>query len=131
MAGGFDKYISTIRREMSSLNTVQLKLGLFEYGTFVEGGKQMVPSKGSAGVGLPDSAKARKHGSPLRELHNEVFDSIVRGKGRNSTMFVGQGSRLYQNIGSWVPFRYIEWLSTISPSSDLLQQDRRAMADQE
>lgn len=119
--GGLDKYISTLRREMSSINTVQLKLGLFDYSRFKEEEKQIVSAQKDVHVGPSDIAKTEKQGSSLRELHNEVFDAIVRGRARNGTIFVGQGSRFYQHVGNWMSFRYIDWLSTISHGNNLSQ----------
>ena len=39
--------------------------------------------------------------SPLRELHNGVFDAIVGGRG--GTVFVGNGSWAYNLVGRWMP----------------------------
>ena len=53
-------------------------------------------------------------GSSLRELHNGVFDAIVRGKGRNGTMFLGRGSRTYDLVGKWVPNSVVGWMMGMS-----------------
>ena len=42
-------------------------------------------------------------GQSLRELHNGIFDAMVRGKGRNGTIFVGRGARSYDLVGRWIP----------------------------
>ena len=49
-------------------------------------------------------------GTSLKELHNNVFDAIVRGKGRNGTVFVGQGARMYGLIGKLVPDGIVSWM---------------------
>ena len=49
-------------------------------------------------------------GSPLRELHNAIFDAVVRGKGKGTTLFVGRGSRLYYVVGNWAPAGIVGWM---------------------
>ena len=47
-------------------------------------------------------------GSPLRELHNAVFDAMARRKG--GTVRVGMGSSAYELVGAWVPKGLIGWI---------------------
>ncbi|MCJ1242970.1 hypothetical protein MMC30_000166 [Trapelia coarctata] len=49
-----------------------------------------------------------RRGSPLRELHNGVFDAVV-GR-RRGTIFLGRGSRAYDFVGSWVPGALVGWM---------------------
>ena len=49
-------------------------------------------------------------GTSLKELHNNVFDAIVREKGRNGTVFVGQGARMYGLIGKLIPDGIVSWM---------------------
>lgn len=66
------------------------------------------------------SSSTARHGTPLRVLHNAVFDAIESSPSSSSpsfplfsftssrqthsgTTFVGQGSRLYDFVGRWFP----------------------------
>ena len=52
-------------------------------------------------------------GTSLKALHNNVFDAIVRGKGRNRTVFVGQGARTYDLMGRLVPDGLVTWMMNV------------------
>lgn len=118
--GGLEKYISTLRKESQDrdINVVQFKLGNFDYGLAVEDKQQQLVT--SQHFSVADAARQRleKQGlvkkatkeTSLRELHNNLFDAIVRGKGKNGTIFVGSGSRTYDLVGKWVPSGIIGWL---------------------
>ncbi|KAL9030235.1 MAG: hypothetical protein Q9196_001629, partial [Gyalolechia fulgens] len=100
-AGGMDKYIHTIRKEMSSsgdIKIVQLKIGAFDDASDRDAFKSAVALRhdhpsgaGSTPVSPPGAEPRRIRGTPLRELHLELFDAIV-GK-RRGTVYVGRGSR--------------------------------------
>ena len=118
-----DAYISTLRKEMSTedLNIVQLKLGSFDYGTTYATEGQVLARAEHPGWDAAARAKhlkeafskmksKRANGSPLRELHNTVFDSISRSKGRGGTIFVGRGARTYNFVGRWVPGTIVGWM---------------------
>ncbi len=47
-------------------------------------------------------------GSPLRELHNAVFDTMD-GKG-GGTVCVGRGARTYALVGAWAPRGLVNWM---------------------
>ena len=130
-----DAYISTLRKEMSSknLNIVQLKLGNFDYGNV---GRQVVVATANiARTEHPgwDVAARAKHlneqlgkmkserakGTPLRELHNTVFDSISRGKGRGGTIFIGRGAWTYDFVGRWVPGSVVGWMMSLKGGDGL------------
>jgi hypothetical protein len=50
-------------------------------------------------------------GSPLRELHNAVFDEMVRPNWRaGGVVRVGQGALLYELVGTWVPRGVLGWV---------------------
>lgn len=51
-----------------------------------------------------------RKGSPLRELHNCVFDVVARGRRRGGTVFVGRGSWMYDVVGRWVPAGVVGWM---------------------
>ena len=71
-------------------------------------------------------SKIRGAGSSLREFHNAVFDTLnpspgfkafgVVSWGRNrrrrirGTVYVGQGARLYDLAGKWIPEGLVGWL---------------------
>ena len=118
-----DAYFSTLRKEISikELNIVQLKLGSFDYGTTYATEGQVMARAEHLGWDAAARAKHLKEifgkmktenarGSPLRELHNTVFDSMSRGKGRGSTIFVGRGARTYNLVGRWVPGTIVGWM---------------------
>jgi hypothetical protein len=47
-------------------------------------------------------------GSPLRELHNAVFDAMASRRG--GTVRVGMGSVMYGFVGAWVPGGLVSWM---------------------
>jgi hypothetical protein len=50
-------------------------------------------------------------GSPLRELHNAVFDAMAKtGRRGGGVIRVGQGSRMYGFVGTWVPRGLVGWM---------------------
>jgi Fungal family of unknown function (DUF1776) len=67
----------------------------------------------------------KANGSSLREFHNAVFDSLSpsspkfrafgvvpwgRSWRKGGTIYVGQGARLYDFVGKWVPEGLVGWL---------------------
>jgi hypothetical protein len=48
-------------------------------------------------------------GSPLRELHNAVFD-IIASKRPGNVWHTGRGSHLYGFVGNWVPATLVGWM---------------------
>ena len=120
VAGGVQQYISTLRKEVPSqhVNIAHFKLGNFDLGLANEDDQQqLVLSQhrsiaGATRERLEEKGLLKKgaRGNPLRQLHNDVFDAIVRGKGKNGTVFVGQGSRTYDLVGRWVPSDIIRWV---------------------
>ena len=128
ITASLDAHIATLKQEIShkDLNVVQVKLGVFDFGTLTPGDRQMVASANVARVEHPgwDAAARAKHlkkqfdklksdrvkGSSLRELHNTVFDCIARGKGRGGTVFVGRGAWTYDLVGRWVPGGVVGWM---------------------
>lgn len=129
-----NQYIHTLRREVhvEGLNVVQLRLGHFDYGLAFSDNQQLVPSQYS-----PRAEFARRRleqrgvekpvkGQSLRELHNGVFDAIVRGKGRNGTIFVGRGARSYDLVGKWVPDGIVGWMmgTAKTDSFDAVEKER-------
>ena len=120
VAGGLQQYISTLRKEVQGqgVNVVQFKLGHFGSDLSVpENHQQLVLSQQMSRSQATKRRLEAKGMSPkditgtsLKELHNNVFDAIVRGKGRNGTIFVGQGARTYGLIGKLVPDGIVNWM---------------------
>lgn len=120
VAGGLQQYISTLRKEIhqQDVNVVQFKLGNLDYGLAIDDDQQQLAV--SRHLSVADATRQRLEnkglvknaakGTSLRELHNDVFDAIVRGKGRNGTVFVGSGSRTYDLVGKWVPSGVVGWM---------------------
>lgn len=118
IGGALSQYIYTLRREVQAqgVNVVQFRLGHFDYGAALSDNQQLVPSQYSLRAEFARQRLEQKgivksvKGQSLRELHNGVFDAIVRGKGRNGTIFVGRGARSYDLVGSWVPAGFVGWM---------------------
>ncbi|KAF2634156.1 DUF1776-domain-containing protein [Massarina eburnea CBS 473.64] len=53
--------------------------------------------------------KTGSTGSPLRELHNGVFDALIQSRPSN-VWRVGRGSLTYDLVGNWVPARVVGWM---------------------
>jgi len=50
-------------------------------------------------------------GSPLRELHNAVFDAMARtGRRAGGVVTVGQGAWTYGLVGGWMPRGLVGWM---------------------
>lgn len=48
-------------------------------------------------------------GSPLRELHNGVFD-VLTGRDGRGIRWLGSGSRIYDVVGTWMPHGLVSWM---------------------
>lgn len=118
VAGALEKYISTLRKEMTCLNIVDMRLGNFDMGPNPDWKKQLVVSNNMPRAELTKLRLQERiaKGSPLRTLHNDVFDAVVRGKGRNGTIFAGRGSRTYDLIGRLVPGSVVAWMMGMKQS---------------
>ena len=102
--------------QVQGVNVVHFRLGHFDYGAALSNHQQLVPIQYSLRAefarrrleqkGVEKSVK----GQSLRELHNGVFDAMMRGKGKNGTIFVGRGARSYDFVGKWVPDGIVGWM---------------------
>ena len=118
VGGALEQYISTLRREVQvqGVNVVQFRLGHFDYGLTLSDNQQLVPSQYSLRAEYARRRLEQKgsekpvKGQSLRELHNGIFDAMVRGKGKNGTIFVGRGARSYDLVGKWVPDGIVGWM---------------------
>ena len=98
--------------ELSATNIVHFKLGHLDFGSASDEKKQIVLSHDLSRAEMTKMRLGEKmaRGSPLRELHNDVFDVIVRSKAKQGTVFVGRGSRIYHIVGNWVPIGIVGWI---------------------
>ncbi|KAM0799283.1 hypothetical protein BDR22DRAFT_807571 [Usnea florida] len=127
VVGAFDQYISTLRQEVQvqGVNVVHFRLGHFDYGPAVTDNQQLVLSQYSPRAGFAKRRLEQKgvekpvKGQSLRELHNGIFDALVRGKGKNGTIFVGRGARSYHFVGRWVPRGIVGWMTGAVKKSGL------------
>ncbi|KAI4168113.1 MAG: hypothetical protein LQ343_006646 [Gyalolechia ehrenbergii] len=118
IAGGMERYISTLRKEALSSsgnkNIVQFKLGAFDDASDRDAFKLAValrhdnPSDGTSDTTLAGPEQRHIRGTPLRELHLEVFDAIVSK--RKGTVYVGRGSRMYDTLGKVMPEGLVGWM---------------------
>ena len=114
VGGALNQYISTLRREVQvqGVNVVQLRLGHFDYSPPLSENQQLVQTSRAefARRRLEQKGLEKPKGQSLRELNNGVFDAMMRGKGRNGTIFVGRGARSYDLVGKWVPDGIVGWM---------------------
>ena len=77
------------------------------------------------------TAKQRREGipaprlkaTPLRALHDSVFDALVSTRPR-STRHIGRGSLAYDIIGSWLPQTAIGWMMGAGRRPNVVQEVR-------
>ena len=127
IGGALSQYISTLRREVQvqGVNVVQIRLGHFDYGASLSESQQLVPSQYSLRAEFARRRLEQKgvqkssRGQSLRELHNRVFDAMIRGKGRNGTIFVGRGARSYELVGKWIPDGIVAWMMGAAKTYDV------------
>jgi hypothetical protein len=133
IVSGLSAFIRSLRAELAPLSVpvTHLRLGSFDYGSlqprnqlaihslqaqraemlgWPEGSRQAygrnymaVSERGPSGNGAK--------GSPLRELHNAVFDAMAAKGSR--IVRAGAGSLLYEVVGAWVPGSWVRWMMGI------------------
>ncbi|KAL8642037.1 MAG: hypothetical protein Q9228_001231 [Teloschistes exilis] len=116
VGGGMERFISTLRKENATSeggSIVQFKLGAFDDGSDRDAMKMAVALRHDNGnmsstPSSPVTEQRRMRGSPLRELHLEVFDAIV-GKSRG-VVYAGRGSRTYDYLGRTMPEGLVGWM---------------------
>lgn len=74
--------------------------------------REVKDSYGEAYMAFSDAATGSKgvRGSPLRELHNAVFDALDSNSRLRGVVSVGRGSRMYPFVGRWVPSGLVAWM---------------------
>ncbi|KAL8714894.1 MAG: hypothetical protein Q9220_001407 [cf. Caloplaca sp. 1 TL-2023] len=117
IAGAMHNYISTLRKELATTSArtsiIRFKLGAFDTGSDRDALKMAVALRhdghdaASSSPSVPTEQRTAR-GSPLRDLHLEVFDAIV-GR-RRGTVCVGRGSRTYDLLGRVMPEGLVGWM---------------------
>jgi NAD(P)-dependent dehydrogenase (short-subunit alcohol dehydrogenase family) len=132
VVSALDGFTASLRAELGTLgiDVAAIKLGTFDCSNV--GGKQHLQSIGAPSTeSWPPTARmsyasnyanqsriARNRGlfphsgdagSPLRELHNAVFDALTQ-KHPKSTWRVGRGSVAYDLVGTWMPSGLVGWM---------------------
>ncbi|KAI9720407.1 MAG: hypothetical protein M1812_002913 [Candelaria pacifica] len=129
-------FTNTLSSELATMgiNVCQLKLGTFDCGSV--GGRSHLQSSNATGADVltwPATTRASYaknyfaqanspgnrgaiggvgvniKGSPLRELHNSVFDALTVSRPRR-VWHVGKGSLAYDLVGKWVPRGIVGWM---------------------
>ncbi|KAI7512843.1 DUF1776-domain-containing protein [Hortaea werneckii] len=59
--------------------------------------------------------------TPLRALHDSVFDALV-AKRPSRTWYVGRGSLAYDIIGRWVPAGIVGWMMGVNSKPKVIQE---------
>lgn len=121
-------YIRCLRTSApSALRISHLRLGSFDFGAPPEARQQQLVVRSrdgspassqasEASQAVEKKATEKTGGSPLRVLHNAVFDAVV---GRTSgTAFVGRGARMYAFVGDWAPEGLVGWVVGRGKSGD-------------
>ncbi|CAI6271983.1 unnamed protein product [Periconia digitata] len=126
-------FTSSLRGELGTLGiqVCQFKLGTFDC-THMGGKQHVQPLAGADTVAWPATSRklfqanymnqsrvARSRdmfnatgngsGSPLRQLHNAVFDALIQ-KRPQKVWHVGRGSLTYSIVGNWVPAGLVGWM---------------------
>lgn len=123
-----ERYISTIRKEMATsgdVNVVQFKLGAFNNASDRDAFKMAVALRHDNGSTSNDTVPQYTadvkdaRGTPLRDLHLELFDAIV-GQ-RTGTVYVGKGSRTYDYLGKVMPDGLVGWMLALKSRKNAAQ----------
>ncbi|KAL8680914.1 MAG: hypothetical protein Q9186_002926 [Xanthomendoza sp. 1 TL-2023] len=130
IAHAMDGYISTLRKELSlssDINIARFKLGALDDGSDRDALKMAVALRHddrTHSTTSPNSTTEQRkvRGSPLRELHLEVFDCIV-GKTRG-TVYVGRGSRTYDILGKVMPQGIVGWMLGLKAQREVQRETR-------
>ncbi|KZF25997.1 DUF1776-domain-containing protein [Xylona heveae TC161] len=137
VVAALDGFTTSLRAELGTMgiDVCQLKLGTFDCGSV--GGRQhlqtSIHSTRADVLSWPATARAayaknyvaQTHagnrsctgngngnglkGSPLRELHNAVFDALTQSRPKQLWR-VGRGSLVYDVVGKWAPRGLVGWM---------------------
>lgn len=97
--GALEGFTNTLATELSQdgVTVSSFRLGHFDI-------PSVTARQRRDGVSAP-----RIKATPLRTLHDSVFDALVSSRPRR-TWHVGRGSLTYDVIGSWMPLTAISWM---------------------
>lgn len=129
IVGALEGFLASLRAELGTLgiDVVQFHLGTFDLSnvgpkhhlqTRASGSPHAWPATTRAMYGnnfvnqvkVAQSRGLLNHtGSPLRELHNAVFDALTQRRPRK-VWRVGRGSATYDLVGHWVPSGLVGWM---------------------
>lgn len=129
IVGALEGFLASLRAELATLGieVVQFHLGTFDLSTV--GAKHPLPTRAPGsphawpataramyGSNFVNQTRAAQHrgllpasGSPLRELHNAIFDALTQTRPRK-VWRVGRGSVMYDVVGQWVPSGLVGWM---------------------
>ncbi|KAH5040181.1 hypothetical protein HBI55_091680 [Parastagonospora nodorum] len=119
-------FLASLRQELGTLgiDVLQFHLGTFDYShvgpkhhlqTRAAGSPHAWPATTRTLYARNFETQTRaglnadSSGSPLRELHNAVFDALVQRRPK-SVWRVGRGSVAYDLVGKWVPDSLVGWM---------------------
>lgn len=127
---GLTAFTESLRGELAPLGipVTHLKLGAFDFSTVharnqLQGqtlqaqraevlcwpeGTRQIYGRNFLSVAERGPSIGGPKGSPLRELHNAVFDAMAKRKG--GIVRVGMGSSTYEFIGACVPKSLVGWM---------------------
>ncbi|KAF2847912.1 DUF1776-domain-containing protein [Plenodomus tracheiphilus IPT5] len=128
IVSALEGFLASLRAELGTLgiDVVQFHLGTFDLSNVgpkhqlqrAPGSPHAWPATTRAMYGdnfVAQTKVAKSHGllnntgSPLRELHNAVFDALTQKRPRK-VWRVGRGSVTYDVVGNWVPSGLIGWM---------------------
>jgi NAD(P)-dependent dehydrogenase (short-subunit alcohol dehydrogenase family) len=130
IVAGLDAFTASLTKELATMaiDVISLKLGTFDLGNGSRPGGQGNQTRADVLSWSPRAraayarnfvsqsaqASVRGHeggvkGSPLRELHNSVFDALTVKRPR-AVWRVGTGSVAYAFVGRWVPAGIVGWM---------------------
>ncbi|KAI9699184.1 MAG: hypothetical protein M1820_007263 [Bogoriella megaspora] len=124
VVGALNGFVASLTTELRTLgvNLCHFKLGTFDYSS--TGGRQQLqkipgttvhtwPASTQSSYGrnfiAQSSGVVNVKGSPLRVLHNAVFDALVQKRPRQ-TWRIGRGSIAYEVISSLAPTGLVGWI---------------------
>ncbi|KAI4247721.1 MAG: hypothetical protein L6R40_001307 [Gallowayella cf. fulva] len=132
VAHALDSYISTLYKEIArseGINISRFKLGALDDESDRDALQMAVAlrhdnSSQSDISSSPVPGHRKVRGSPLRELHLELFDAIV-GK-RRGTVYVGRGSRTYDVLGKVMPHGLAGWILGLRAQNEEVRKDTKS-----
>lgn len=109
--GALEGFISSLAAEVSEsgVSVSQFKLGNID-----------IPAV-TAKQRREGQAVSRLKATPLRRLHDSVFDALVAKRPRR-TWHVGRGSLTYDFIGNWMPASFVGWMMGVGKKPVIVEE---------